>query len=63
VLSRWKQELIERAPSLFENGTVSDDPDLRIGELERMVGRLTMQLEIAKKVSSYLDSRYCASEK
>lgn len=63
VLARWKQEFIERAPSLFENGTVSDDRDRRIVELERMVGRLIMQLEMAKKVSSYLDSRYGESEK
>jgi len=63
VLSRWKQEFIERAPSLFENGTATDDRDRRIVELERMVGRLTMQLEMAKKVSSYLDSRYGESEK
>jgi transposase len=63
VLSRWKQEFIERAPSMFENGTVTDDRDRRIIDLERMVGRLTMQLEMAKKVSSYLDSRYGESEK
>jgi transposase-like protein len=63
VLSRWKQEFIERAPSLFENGTVTDDRDRKIVELERMVGRLTMQLDMAKKATSYLDSRYGESEK
>ena len=63
VLSRWKQEFIDRAPSLFENSSVADDRDRRIDELERMVGRLTMQLEMAKKVSSYLGSRYNESEK
>lgn len=63
VLSRWKQEFLERAPSLFENGTVADERDRRVVELERMVGRLTMQLEMAKKVSSYLDSRNSESEK
>ena len=49
VLSRWKQEFIERSPQLFEQGTVSDDRDQRIAELERMVGRLAMELEMAKK--------------
>ena len=63
VLSRWKQEFIDRAATVFENGTVADDRDQRIIELERMVGRLTMQLEMAKKVSSYLDSRYGESER
>ena len=56
VLSRWKQEFIERSPQLFEQGTVSDDRDQRIAELERMVGRLAMELEMAKKVSRYLNS-------
>ena len=56
VLSRWKQEFIERSPQLFEQGTASDDRDQRIAELERMVGRLAMELEMAKKVSRFLNS-------
>jgi transposase len=56
VLSRWKQEFIERSPQLFEQGTVSDDRDQRIAELERMIGRLAMELEMAKKVSRFLNS-------
>jgi transposase len=56
VLSRWKQEFIERSPQLFEQGSVSDDRDERIAELERLVGRLAMELDMAKKVSRYLSS-------
>jgi transposase len=56
VLSRWKQEFIERSPQLFEQGTASDDRDQRIAELERMVGRLAMELEMAKKVSGFSNS-------
>ncbi|MHA2231282.1 MAG: transposase [Candidatus Hodarchaeales archaeon] len=56
VLSRWKQEFIERSPQLFEQGTASDDRDQRIAELERMVGRLAMELEMAKKVSRFSNS-------
>jgi transposase-like protein len=56
VLSRWKQEFIERLPKLFERGAANDDRDQRIAELERMVGRLAMELEMAKKVSSFLNS-------
>ena len=56
VLSRWKQEFIERSPQLFEQGTASDDRDQRIAELERMVGRLAMEIEMAKKVSRLLNS-------
>src|SRR4030066_2308406 len=57
VLSRWKQEFIERSPMLFEQGSVGqDDRDQRIAELEQMVGRLAMELDLAKKVSRYLNS-------
>jgi len=57
VLSRWKQEFIERSPMLFEAaGLSNDDREQRIAGLERMVGRLAMELEMAKKVSKFLDS-------
>jgi len=56
VLSRWKQEFIERSPMLFQQGSTRDDRDQRIAELERMIGRLTLDLDMAKKVSRYLSS-------
>jgi transposase-like protein len=58
VISRWKQEFIERSPALFENGSAEKDEHTQhIAELERLVGRLTLELDAAKKVSKYLDSR------
>lgn len=58
VISRWKQEFIEKSPTLFENGsTEKDEHAQHIAELERLVGRLTLELDAAKKVSRYLDSR------
>ena len=56
VLSRWKQEFLERAPQVFEAPKSEDSQGERIGELERMVGRLTMQLDMAKKVLGYSPS-------
>ncbi len=56
VLSRWKQEFIERAPQVFEQAKSANPQEERIAELERMVGRMTLQLDMAKKVferSSY----------
>lgn len=58
VIARWKQEFIERSPTVFENGsTEKDERAQHIAELERLVGRLTLELDAAKKVSKYLDSR------
>lgn len=53
VLSRWKQEFLERSPQVFETVPKVDEQSARIAELERMVGRLTMQLDMAKKVLGY----------
>jgi len=54
VLSRWKQEFLERAPKLFcsEGSGERKQMQTRIADLERMVGRLTLELDIAKKVFS-----------
>jgi len=56
VLSRWKQEFLERATQLFEQPQNDRHDQERIAELERMVGRLTMQLDMAKKVLRYSGS-------
>lgn len=56
VVARWKAEFLERAPSLFATNQQRDDDQARIAELERLVGRLTLELEIAKKVSQLMDS-------
>jgi len=56
VLSRWKQEFIERAPQVFVQPETDGGQEARIADLERMIGRLALELEVAKKVfgsSSY----------
>ena len=50
VLSRWRQEFLERAPQVFEQPRAEGNQAQRIAELERMVGRQALQLEMAKKV-------------
>jgi transposase len=50
VLSRWRQEFLERAPQIFEQGKAEDSQAQRIAELERLVGRQALQLDMAKKV-------------
>jgi transposase len=45
---RWKAQFIRQAPQIFATQE-DDEGQERIVELERMVGRLTMELEVAKK--------------
>src|SRR6476660_6502326 len=56
LITRWKDIALEGLESLFQgDGQRGQDQD-RIAELERMVGRLTMELEVAKKASALLPS-------
>jgi transposase len=56
VFSRWREEFLERAPEIFATEPSRGDEQARIAELERMIGRLTMELEAAKKASNILTS-------
>lgn len=56
VFTRWKTDFLERAPEIFATQPSRGDEQARIAELERMVGRLTMELEVAKKASNVLSS-------
>jgi transposase-like protein len=55
LISNWKQQFVAAATQAFESDATRNSEQERIAELERMVGRLTMELEIAKKASSLLD--------
>jgi transposase len=54
MVSDWKGQLLAGAAQVFEPGKPASEEAERIAELEQMVGKLTMQLEIAKKASRLL---------
>jgi transposase-like protein len=57
LLYRWKNELLERLPSVFEGRvTETNDEAQRIAELERMVGRLALENEILKNAESWRET-------
>ena len=64
LLSRWKQEFVERGAEIFEkpdkkrNGT-----EKRIVQLERLVGRQTLEIEILKKAGGLLGSDWNGNER
>jgi transposase-like protein len=63
---RWKEEFLAGAAQAFEHGQRSEDQQAsaqRIVELEQMVGRLTMELDTAKKASRLLNSRFNGNER
>ena len=54
LLATWKAAFLERASTVFRADERRDEEHARIAELERMVGRLTMEAEVLKKASTLL---------
>ena len=55
-LSKWKHQLIDNAATLFEStDKQSNDSKQQIAQLEQLVGRLTIALDIQKKASTWLN--------
>jgi len=57
LLTNWKKQFLQNAGSIFDQIRDTSAEQERIAELERMVGRLTMELEAAKKASLLLTPR------
>ena len=55
-VSTWKRQFLENAETFFESPEKhSDASSERIAQLEQLVGRLTLALEIQKKALTLLD--------
>ena len=48
LLSRWKQDFVRRSPELFKTKHEQSAEAMRIAELERLAGQLTLELSAAK---------------
>jgi transposase len=56
LLSRWKKQFLDGASIVFEKESSPEQDSERVAELERLIGRLTLELEATKKVSQLLNS-------
>ena len=55
-LSKWKRQLLENAATLFRPADKQSAADAeRLADLERLVGRLTIALDIQKKALTWLN--------
>ena len=54
LLSLWKAHFLQRAHTLFQPDEQRDGDQARIAELERMLGRSALQIEVLKKASTLL---------
>ena len=53
-MALWKSTFLERAHTVFESDATRPAEQARIAELEQVLGRMTLENEILKKVSSRL---------
>jgi transposase-like protein len=56
IVARWKAEFLAKAPQIFQENQEVKAYQQRIADLERMVGKLTMEIDILKKASNLLIS-------
>lgn len=54
LVSKWRTEFIENSAAIFERNHKGSEDQNRISDLERLVGRLTLENEMLKKASSIL---------
>jgi transposase len=54
LVSRWKNQFLANAAQVFESGAEADPQQERIQELERLAGRLSLELQVAKKALTLL---------
>lgn len=54
VVSGWKTDFVSHAAQVFAQDETCSQAQQRIAELERLVGRQTLELEILKKVTASL---------
>ena len=67
LLWKWEQAFLARGASVFESThsqqRALNERDKQIADLERMVGRLTMENEILKKSETWLTSKRGKNER
>ena len=63
LLALWKAAFLERAHTVFQSDETRSAEQARIAELERVLGRLTLENEILKKVSTRLTSAANGNER
>lgn len=56
LVSKWKTQFLAEAAKVFSRDEQVDPHQARIAELERLAGKLSLELEVAKKASMLLNS-------
>lgn len=63
LVTEWKTTFLANAANAFQGDVQLREAQARIAELERLVGRQALELEVAKKALSNLGSPLSRSER
>lgn len=54
LLYEWRAQFLERAPVVFSEPAPSHESEQKVAELEQLIGQLTIENEVLKKASRWL---------
>ena len=55
LITNWKRHLLSEAPKIFSSKTRDNQENQKIEELEKIIGRQTIEIQFLKKVLGHLD--------
>lgn len=55
LISNWKKQLLKQGPNVFAPANQDKQQDRKIENLEKIIGRQTIEIQFLKKVLSRLD--------
>ncbi len=58
LITRWRKELLEKGYQIFENGKSSDKPERKIEELEKLIGKKEIEIQLLKKFLGHYSSTW-----
>lgn len=57
TILRWRSKFLQNASLVFERHVDRESQEQRLADLERLAGRLSLELEAAKKASNILQGQ------
>lgn len=55
VVSLWKRQFLQRGPGIFAHSNQDKQKDKKVEDLEKLIGRQTIEIQFLKKVLSRLN--------
>ena len=55
LTTNWKRQLLSEGPKIFTANNQKEQKDKKVGELEKIIGRQTIEIQFLKKVLGHLD--------